>query len=107
MVRLVRRQRRLAVAAKVRTDDREPIGQERRDPMPRRVRSRMSVQQEDRGAGAAVTNADLDLAEADPIELEAFEDRGGGSQLPPVKRQRVAPWGSAEATPKATIGLSS
>ena len=41
--------------------------------MPRRVRARMSVEQNDRGPLAAVAHAQLDLVQSDRIELETLE----------------------------------
>lgn len=76
-VRLVIRRRRrlgrLAVPARIGTDDEVRSGEERRDEVPRRMGARVTVQQEYRRPGTAVTDAQRRLPHVREFEREAFE----------------------------------
>ena len=67
------RLRRLPVTAQVGADDGVGSRQERRHQMPRGVRARVSVQQQDRRPGSAVAHAQYGLAHVDLIQSEALE----------------------------------
>jgi hypothetical protein len=75
MVWCVRRQRRPPVAAQVRADDEQRVGEPGRDAVPRRVRTRMAVQEHHRLPAAAVTHPQCDLAHVDIFQRETFEHR--------------------------------
>ncbi len=60
----------LAVAAQVRADHRVTRGEQRRDHVPRRVSTRMTVQQHHRRARAAVPHPQRDLPKLDPVKPE-------------------------------------
>jgi hypothetical protein len=68
-----RRLRRVAVPAQVGADDRERVGEERRDTVPRGVRPRMPVEEDERRPRAPVPHAEHRLADVDPLELEPLE----------------------------------
>jgi len=65
----------LAEPAQVRADDGVPLGQERRDLVPGRVRARMAVQQQHRRPLAAMAHPEPRLREIDHLERESFEHR--------------------------------
>src|SRR6185369_17351030 len=73
---VVRRRRRLAaaaIAAQIRRDHGEIPRQPRRDLVPHDMGLGMAMEQQQRRPGAAMTQADLDLAGLDGGEGEAFE----------------------------------
>ena len=73
VIRLVRRQRRLPVAAQVRADDGVPLGQLGGHLTPGRVSARVAMEQHHGWTVAAVANAGRDLANFDVIQHEALE----------------------------------
>ncbi len=66
-------ERRLPVAAQVRTDDEERAGEQRRHPMPCRMRARMAVQQHHGRPLTAMPHAQGHLSQIDVIKSEAFK----------------------------------
>jgi hypothetical protein len=72
-----RRLRALPVAAQVDGDDGEVLREPRRHPVPRHVRLRVAVQEQERRAVAAVPHPNDGLAGSDGRELEAFEHAPG------------------------------
>jgi hypothetical protein len=75
------------VSAKIRTHNRESVSQERGDAVPRRMCPRMTVKQHHWGSRPTVADPYLDVAEVDPLQLEAIEhvteDKSGrGNRLP-------------------------
>jgi len=73
VIRLVRRQRRLPVAAQVRADHGVSLSQLGCHLTPGRVSARVAMEQDHGWAVAAVANADRDLANLDVIQREAVE----------------------------------
>ena len=69
----VRRQRRLAITAQVRTDHEERTRKPGRHPVPGRVRPGMTVQQHHRLPLAAVAHSERHLADINAVQLEAIE----------------------------------
>jgi len=69
----VRRQGGLAVTAQVRTDHEERASQQRRHPVPGRMRAGMAVQQHHRPPLAAVPHAQGHLADIDAVQPESIE----------------------------------
>ena len=70
------------IAARIRADDGERVGEQGCDLVPGDMRSRMTVQEQDCRSRAAVTDAERDLSDLDPLQREAFEHsavpRAGG-----------------------------
>jgi hypothetical protein len=64
---------RLPVAAQVRADHGEPLGQHRGDPVPGGVGPRMAVQQQDGRSAASVADPQLYFADLDPPQRKALE----------------------------------
>ena len=65
----------VAVAAQVRRDDGEALGQPRRDPAPGRVRLRVAVQEQERRPRPADRGADAEAVRVDVVQVEACEER--------------------------------
>jgi len=72
VMRSGRRLRRLAVPAEIRADDRVALGQEWRDSVPRRMRPRVGMQEEDRRPAPPYRRA-ASPADVDELEREAVE----------------------------------
>jgi hypothetical protein len=74
----------LAVAAQVRGDEREALGQQRRHAVPGDVRPGMAVEEQQWRPVATVTNAERDLADLDALDLEALEHACRRRAQPPL-----------------------
>jgi hypothetical protein len=77
-----RRRPARAIAAQVRADDAEPVGERRGHAVPHELRLGEAVEQEDRRALAAAPDGDGRLARIDERTLEAVERDGVGHDGP-------------------------
>jgi len=73
VVGLVGRLRGLAVSPEIRADDGEVPSQQRRHSMPRRMRPRVAVEQQDRRSGASMAHANDHIAKVDSVERKTVE----------------------------------
>jgi len=78
----------VAVAAEVRRDNVKPFCQAARDLVPRRVRERVAVQQQERRAVSGVPEEDVCTAGPNPPRFEALEQANIGRKLRRCHRRR-------------------